>query len=146
MTYPGPQWGMNHQKCTILWILGTLSAGGCGGHWYNFQPNPRVINQISASHEFTDPIFVTILKPNKCSKHQVLRSNTLYMRIYGIHRIPRRDLRCAKASCELRCAVASYDVRVQTHFFCWNLRYVCVLCIFRLAMCDCNFASFSAIM
>ena len=45
---------MNHQKSTILWIFGTFSVGGCGGHACYFQPNPRVIGQNSASHECTD--------------------------------------------------------------------------------------------
>ena len=45
---------MNHQKSTILWIFGTFSVGGCGGHACYFQPNPRVISQNSASHECTD--------------------------------------------------------------------------------------------
>ena len=39
---------------------------------------------------------------------------------------------------DLRCAGANP--------FCWNLRCACVRCIFRLAMCDHNFAHFSAIM
>ena len=50
---------MDHQKSTTLWIFGTLSVGGCGGHGCYFQPNPRVINQISASHERTGPVFMT---------------------------------------------------------------------------------------
>ena len=51
--------GMDHQKSTISWIFGTLSVGGCGGHGCYFQPNPRVISQISASHECTDLVFMT---------------------------------------------------------------------------------------
>ena len=44
---------------TILWIFGTLSVGGCGGHGCYFQPNPCVIKQISASNKCTDIIFMT---------------------------------------------------------------------------------------
>ena len=47
-------------------------------------------------------------------------------------------LRVAMCGSKLRCAGAN--------LFCWNLRCACMRCIFRLAMCDCNFASFSAIM
>ena len=32
-------------------------------------------------------------------------------------KITKDDLQCAIASCKLRCVVASWDVRVQTHFF-----------------------------
>ena len=45
------QCGMDHQKSTILWIFDTLSVGGHGCY---FQPNPRIINQMSASHECTN--------------------------------------------------------------------------------------------
>ena len=50
---------MDHQKLTILWIFGTLSVRGCGGHGCYFQPNPRVISQNSASHECTDTFTIT---------------------------------------------------------------------------------------
>ena len=53
------QCGIDHQKSHILWIFGTLSVGGCGGHGCYFQPNPRVISQNSASHECTDTGFMT---------------------------------------------------------------------------------------
>jgi hypothetical protein len=53
------QCGMDHQKSSILWIFGTLSVGGCGGHECYFQPNPRVISQMSASHKCTDAVFMT---------------------------------------------------------------------------------------
>ena len=39
----------------------TLSLGGCGGQGCYFQPNPRVISQMSASHECTD----TVQKPQE---------------------------------------------------------------------------------
>ena len=42
---------MDHQKSSILLISGTLSVGGCGGHGCYFQPNLRVISQISASQK-----------------------------------------------------------------------------------------------
>jgi hypothetical protein len=51
--------GMDHQKSTILLIFGTLSVGGRGGHGCYFQPNLRVISQISASQECTDSVFMT---------------------------------------------------------------------------------------
>ena len=47
-------------------------------------------------------------------------------------------LRIAMCGSKLRCAGANP--------FCWNLRCACVRCIFRLSMCDHNFAHFSAIM
>ena len=47
---------MDHQKSTILWIFGTLSAGGCGGHGCYFRPNPRVISQNSAFYNCTGTI------------------------------------------------------------------------------------------
>ena len=50
---------MDHQKPSILWILGTLSFGGCGGHGCYFQQHPRVKSQNSASHECTDSVFMT---------------------------------------------------------------------------------------
>jgi hypothetical protein len=50
---------MDHQKSTILLIFGTLPVGGCGGHGCYFQPNLRVISQISASQECTDSVFMT---------------------------------------------------------------------------------------
>jgi hypothetical protein len=53
------QCGMDHQKPTILWIFGTLSVGGCGGHGCYFQPNSMVISQISAPHKYTDIVFMT---------------------------------------------------------------------------------------
>ena len=53
------QCGMNHQKSTILLVSGTLSVGGCGGHVCYFQPNPRVISQISTSHKRTELVFMT---------------------------------------------------------------------------------------
>ena len=37
---------------------GTFSVGGFGGHRGYFQPNPRVISQMSASHKCTDPVFM----------------------------------------------------------------------------------------
>ena len=40
-------------------IFGTLPVGGCGGHGCYFQPNLRVISQISASHKCTDSGFLT---------------------------------------------------------------------------------------
>ena len=43
--------------------------------------------------------------------------------------------------CDSKLRVAKCDVRVQTHFF-LNLRCACVRYIFRLAMCDHNFARF----
>ena len=58
---------MDHQKRNIVWNFGTLSVWGCGAHGCDFQPNPRVISQISPSHKYT--IFMTqncILIPNKC--------------------------------------------------------------------------------
>ena len=54
-----PNVDMDHQKSTILWILGTPSVGGCGGQGCYFQPNPRVISQISASHKCTDLVYMT---------------------------------------------------------------------------------------
>ena len=51
--------GMDHQKYSILLISGTLSVGGCGGHGCYFQPNLRVISQISASQKCTDYVFMT---------------------------------------------------------------------------------------
>ena len=53
------QCGMDHQKPAILWIFGTLSTGGCGGHGCYFQPNPRVISQMSTSHKCADTVFMT---------------------------------------------------------------------------------------
>ena len=53
------QCGMAHQKSSILWILHTVSVGGCWGHGCYFQPNPRVISQISTTHECTDFVFMT---------------------------------------------------------------------------------------
>ena len=51
-----PQWpilvslcGINHQKSTILFIFGTLSVGGCGGHGCYFQLNLMVINSPTNS-------------------------------------------------------------------------------------------------
>ena len=37
----------------------TLSLGGCGGQGCYFQPNPRVISQMSASHKCADTVFMT---------------------------------------------------------------------------------------
>ena len=54
------QCGMDYQKPINIWTFGTFSVGGCGGHGCNFQPNPRVINQMSASHECTDMFFMTL--------------------------------------------------------------------------------------
>ena len=51
--------GMDHQKYSILLISGTLSVGGCGGHECYFQPNLRVISQISTSQKCTDFVFMT---------------------------------------------------------------------------------------
>ena len=53
------QCGMDHRKPTILWIFGTLSIGGCGGHGCHFQPNPCVISQISAHKKCTNTVFMT---------------------------------------------------------------------------------------
>ena len=41
------------------WNSAIIQDWGCGGQRYYFQPNPRVISQISASHECTDPVFMT---------------------------------------------------------------------------------------
>ena len=60
MTSLGLSCGMDQQKSTILWIFGTLSVGGCGGHGCYFQPNLRVISQISASQKCTDSVFMTL--------------------------------------------------------------------------------------
>ena len=38
----------------------TLSLGGCGGQGCYFQPNQRVISQISTSQECTDSVFMTL--------------------------------------------------------------------------------------
>jgi hypothetical protein len=54
-----PQFYGFNQKSTILWIFGTHSTGGCGGHGCYFQLNPRVISQMSASHKCTNIIFMT---------------------------------------------------------------------------------------
>ena len=40
-------------------LFATLAVGGCGGHGWYFQPNPKVISQMSASYECTDSVFIT---------------------------------------------------------------------------------------
>ena len=41
------------------WNSAIIQEWGCGGQGCYFQPNPRVISQISASHKCTDPVFMT---------------------------------------------------------------------------------------
>ena len=41
------------------WNSAIIQNWGCGGRGCYFQPNPRVIGQISASHECTDLVFMT---------------------------------------------------------------------------------------
>ena len=40
-------------------LFATLAVGGCGGHGWYFQPNPKVISQMSASYKCTDSVFIT---------------------------------------------------------------------------------------
>ena len=51
--YFWPEWW------NIKWNSAIIQDWGCGGQGCYFQPNPRVISQISASHECTDPVFMT---------------------------------------------------------------------------------------
>ena len=41
------------------WNSAIIRNWGCGGQGCYFQPNPRVISQISASHKCTDSVFMT---------------------------------------------------------------------------------------
>ena len=43
------------------WNSAIIQDWGCGGQGCYFQPNPRVISQISASHKCTDPVFMTYM-------------------------------------------------------------------------------------
>ena len=43
----------------IKWNSAIIQDRGCGGQGCYFQPNPRVISQMSASHECTDTVFMT---------------------------------------------------------------------------------------
>ena len=52
------QCGMKHQKSHVLLIFGTFSVGGCGGHGFYFQSNPRIISQMSLTNECTDNFFM----------------------------------------------------------------------------------------
>ena len=45
---------MDHQKPTDLWIFGTLSLGGCGGHHMRAKLNLKDKGQMSKPNEYTD--------------------------------------------------------------------------------------------
>ena len=53
-----PQCGIIHQKSNILLIFDTLYVRGCGGHRCYFQPNPRIISQMSLANEYTENFFM----------------------------------------------------------------------------------------
>ena len=42
----------------FLLIFGDLSVGGCGGHGFYFQPNPRVISEMFIANERTNTFFI----------------------------------------------------------------------------------------
>jgi hypothetical protein len=48
------QWGMDHQKSTILLISDTVSVGGCGGRECYNKPNSRVISQMVSYWEHAE--------------------------------------------------------------------------------------------
>ena len=55
MTYPGLSMWDGLSK-TYYFI--DLSVGGCGGHLFYFEPNPRVVSQMSIANEHTDTFFI----------------------------------------------------------------------------------------
>ena len=48
------QWGIDHQKHSILLILGTFSLGGCRGHPMTPKLNLKKKDQMSRPDEYTD--------------------------------------------------------------------------------------------
>jgi hypothetical protein len=47
------------QTLFCIYFFALIQDWGCGGQGCYFQTNPRVISQISASHECTDTVFMT---------------------------------------------------------------------------------------
>ena len=48
---------MDHQKSTILGVLGTFSVGGCGGYSLRPKLNLKDKGQMSIANEHTDAFY-----------------------------------------------------------------------------------------